>query len=97
MPMDAELVFICQLGRGHSIIQRMRVRLAKLRNQAREKNRVVRPFKMFVLGIEAISETEEKVTLKKAASAATVFSDSLEKAIEEYPGIIGGAQVNVGK
>lgn len=89
MDIEENLTFSCKEGEGNKIVQRMRVRLSKLRSMALRRNRVVDEFKMFLISIEHTIGGQETVILRKSKSKITDVSDELNKITNEFPIVAG--------
>lgn len=99
MDIETNLVFECPRGEGKKIIQRMRVRLSKLRKIALRRHRVIDEFKMLLISInefdkivEAVTEMMERVTLRKSKSKITDVTSELNKITDEFP-IVAGTKI----
>lgn len=96
MAIETNLVFECPHGEGVKIIQRMRVRLSKLRKIAIKRNRVIDEFKMLLISINQFEDENkiamERVTLRKSKSKITDISRELNKITEEFP-IVAGTKI----
>lgn len=90
--MEGEIYFDCPIGEARAIIQRMRVRIAKLRDRAKRSKKTIQAFKMLIVSITKCEDdvTLERVTIKKSKSSASDVLAQLNKLDAEYPGLITG-------
>lgn len=105
LDIETNLVFVCPRGEGKKIIQRMRVRLSKLRKTAIKRQRVIDEFKMLLISINDFEETDppgssapaptrymERVTLRKSKSKITDVTQELSRITEDFP-IVAGTKI----
>lgn len=85
MPIEGKFTFTCHAGCGDKVIQRMRIRLAKLRTLAKARKRVIKPFKMVKVEVkqdEANPKLELVTLLKTMHQHQVAVSKNLEEALE---------------
>ena len=81
--MDAVYKITCNTGEGKQIVQRIRMRLSRLREKAKKQDLTLKYFKMLVEFIGPHDKIEEKelVILKKASTLATKLSNDMAEAL----------------
>ena len=94
LEMEQQMTFTCELNKGRDIVQVMRVRISRLKSAARRRNRTLKAFKLRVLSVIKISETEERVTIIKTNNSITDLTDNLDKELNDFEGLIGGGLIN---
>jgi hypothetical protein len=87
LPQDGELEFSCKAGEGRIVLQRMRVKLSRLREKAKLLGRNVQEFKMIIDLVET-REDRDFVKLRKTKNRFTDEKETLRRMEEEFAGLL---------
>jgi hypothetical protein len=87
MPHETEMEFFCAKGTGRIIIQRMRVKLSRLREKVKLLGRNVQEFKMIVEVLET-QEDKDYVKLRKTKNKFTDDKETLRRIEIEFADLL---------
>src|SRR5690349_20845928 len=86
---EETIAFKCIPNTGDIIIQRMRVRLSRLRTKAKKRGKVLQEFKMIKVKTEEGTFDDGKqcevVTLKKTKNSITDVQEAFHQVMTEFP------------
>lgn len=94
LQMEEQMTFVCPLNKGRGIVQIMRVRISRLRDRANKRGRTLKAFKLRVLSVVKLNDLEERVTIIKTNNSITDLTDTLDKELNDFEGLIGGTLLN---